>query len=94
MTPLPKEITSKITAEAQHRYGDKTTNEHHEQACYIAGATLWAQRAIGFSLWLIDADHYRVGSNEWQPYPKQGQKQGAKVTTEQLFIEYLKTLPQ
>ena len=65
-SPLDKELTGKvlskedqerIKADAQHRYGDKAVYQHHEQACYIAGATAEALRgqeeAIAVLRWLL-----------------------------------------
>lgn len=43
---LPQDVVSKIRTEAQNRYGDKSTSQHHEQACYMAGAETWANKLI------------------------------------------------
>lgn len=47
---IPEDVKKKIVSAAQNRYGDKTTNQHHEQACFIAGAEFAIQQSIPLSI--------------------------------------------
>ena len=95
---LPKEIEAKIDSESidyayKVRYKDEPTGQMEK--AFIAGATAWAQKAIGFAEW-VDKDYCQCSKTSVTPnlWYKIGEIDKGRFTTESLFIEYLKTLPQ
>lgn len=106
---LPKEIQDRINDEAD-KYGfvvpydgsNKFYNDDKVKG-YQDGATAWAKIAIGFAEWK-DAKGYRRERGrknkeriygEWYiPAAGYGGGQPITYTSEQLLLEYLKTLPQ
>jgi|SRR5688572_2621183 len=98
---LPKEIHGTVEDSAKsYAVGDNNPWLHHPTSAeyetrkrhYLAGATAWAKIAIGFPQWASDSfwKYFRdrelwfsMVDNTLDP-----------LTNEQLFVLYIKTLPQ
>src|SRR5688572_30162373 len=80
---LPKEIRDIIDSNAIHYAGDTGDDPTGPlERAYEAGATAWARIAIGFKDW-CEGNASQIDFSEQRTH-----------TTEELLLEYIKTLPQ